>query len=89
MIPPLKRGGVKCMAGLDLGKSGIRSFCRKSRRKCVVELDLRGGVRFSAKEDLRGGVKICVVGLKSTFNFLHLIDCVLGWFRSCLTTTRV
>ena len=77
------------MVGLDLGKSGIRSFCRKSRRKCVVGLDLRGGVRFSAKEDLRGGVKICVVGLKSTFNFLHLIDCVLGWFRSCLTTTRV
>ena len=55
----------------------------------MVGLDLRGGVRFSAKEDLRGGVKICVVGLKSTFNFLHLIDCVLGWFRSCLTTTRV
>ena len=55
----------------------------------MVGLDLRGGVRFSAEEDLRGGVKICVVGLKSTFNFLDLIDCVLGWFRSCLTTTRV
>ena len=38
---------------------------------------------------MRGGVKSWVVGLKSTFNFLHLIDCVLGWFRRCLTTTRV
>ena len=35
----------------------------------MVGLDLRGGVRISTKDDLRGGVKICVVGLKSTFNF--------------------
>ena len=47
------------------------------------------GLDLSTKDDLRGGVKSCVAGLKSTFNFLHLIDCVLGWFRSCLTTTRV
>ena len=65
--PPLQRRGVKCVAGLKSGSFETRSFCRKSRRKCVAGLKsgvLRRGVRFSAKEDLRRGVKICVAGLK-------------------------